>query len=125
MKFGRDITKNLAQTAYVMNVLDGGIAMPLVSFNKAKNEYVYLFHLPGVEPEDFNVEIDQKNLLVFHRISFDDTAIPHLLNRIVIPADVDYERISATFEEGKLRIVMPFNELANGYHRDVDIIKIL
>ncbi|MEL7006772.1 MAG: Hsp20/alpha crystallin family protein, partial [Bacteroidota bacterium] len=108
MKFGRDITKNLAQTAYVMNVLDGGIAMPLVSFDKQKKEYIYLFKLPGVEPDDFSVEIDNQNLFVYHRISFDEVAIPHLLNRIIIPADVDYDLISAEFEDGKLKIVMPF-----------------
>ena len=123
MRIGKDITKNLAQTAYVMNVLDGGIAMPLVSFNKEQNEYVYIFHLPGVEPDDFNVEIDNKSLFVYHKISFDETAIPHLLNRIIIPGDVDYDLISAEFEDGRLKIVMPFNDLANGYHRDIDIIR--
>ncbi len=123
MRFGRDITKNLAQTAYVMNVLDGGIAMPFMAFNKERNEYTCQVQLPGVDPDDFIVEIDQKNLLVFHKINFDGSPIPHLLHRVIIHADVDYESITAEFEDGILTIVMPFNDLANGYHREVDIIK--
>ncbi len=123
MEFGRDITRNLAQIANVTGVLDGGIAMPLISFDRETNEYIYNFQVPGVEPDDFSVEIDSKNLLIFHSITLDGHAVPHLLHRMVIPTDVDYDLITAEFEAGKLRIVMPFNDLARGYHRDIDIIK--
>lgn len=123
MRFGNDITKNLARSGYVMNVLDGGIAMPLMSFEKKAQQYVYAMHLPGVDAESFSVEIDGMNLMIYHGMNFDGKDVPHLITRLVIPAEVDFRQIYAEYEAKRLRIVMPLNDLADGYHRDVEIIR--
>ena len=124
MKIDKNLTRNLAQSASVMNIINGGITMPLMSLKKNKGEYVFNIQLAGVDPDDFSVEIDSHNLFVYHQMHFDETMeIPYLLQRLVIPPAVNYDEIRAEFDEGKLRILMPFNELTNGYHRDVDIVR--
>ena len=124
MKVDKNLTYSLAQSAYVMNVLNGGMTMPLMSLDKRKDEYVFNIQLPGIDPDAFSVEIDSHNLFVYHQMHFsEDLKVPYMLQRLVIPAEVNYEKIRAEFNEGSLRIVMPLNELANGYHRDVDIDK--
>lgn len=124
MKIDKNLTRSLAQSASVMNMINGGITMPLMSLKKKADEYIFNIQLAGVDPDDFSVEIDSHNLFVYHQMRFDnEMEIPYMLQRLVIPAEVNYNEIRAEFDEGKLRIVMPFNELANGYHRDIDIIK--
>jgi len=124
MKIDKNLTNSLAQSAAVMNGINGGITMPVMSLNRTSDEYIFNIHLAGVNPDDFSVEIDSHNLFVYYQMRFDDDMeVPYMLQRLVIPANVNYEKIRAEFDAGKLRVVMPFNELANGYHRDVDIVK--
>lgn len=124
MKINKKLTHSLAQSAAVMNGINGGITMPVMSIKKAADEYIFNIQLAGVDPDDFSVEIDSHNLFVYHQMRFDaELEIPYMLQRLVIPANVNYDKIRAEYGEGKLRVVMPFNELANGYHRDVNIVR--
>lgn len=124
MKIDRALIRNLGQTAFVMNAIDGGTVMPRMSLDKKQDQYIYNLRLPGVSSEDFNVEIDSHNLFIYQLMRLDsEMEIPYMVKRLVIPAEVNYELITAEFDGGKLKIVMPFNELANGYHRDIEIIK--
>ena len=40
---------------------------------------------------------------------------------IVIPAEVNYRNITAEYNKGLISIKLPFNELADGYHQDIDL----
>jgi len=107
----------------VANVLHGGIAMPFMNLEMRKEGYIYNVQLAGVEPDDFNVEIDSNNLFIYNLITMQEMKVPYLLKRLVIPAEVDFDEIVAEYSKGRLRVFMPFGGLANGYHREVDIIK--
>ncbi len=122
MKVNKNVTRSLAQATNVVNVLNGGIAMPRMSFQKKDEGYIYNVQVAGVEPEDFSVEIDSNNLFVYNLITMQEMRVPYLLKRIVIPAEVNYDEITAEFSKGRLSIFMPYNDLARGYHRDVDIV---
>ena len=124
MRIDKNLTHSLARSAAVMNVINGGITMPVMSLKRASDEYIFNIQLAGVDPDDLSVEIDSHNLFVYLQMRFDEgMEVPYMLQRLVIPANVSYEKIHAVYDEGKLKVVMPFNELANGYHRDVDIVK--
>ncbi len=124
MRVDKNLTHSLAQSAAVMSVINGGITMPVMSLEKATNKYIFNIQLAGVDPDDFSVEIDSPNLFVYHQMRFDEEMeVPYMLQRLVIPANVNFEKIRAEFDEKTLRVVMPFNELADGYHRDVDIVR--
>ena len=124
MKTEKSLTKLLAQTGKVTSVLNGGMSLASTSFKKNEDHYLFTMHVPGVDPELFSVEINKNNLFIYQLMDFEqETSVPCLTNRINIPSDVDYELITADFEDGSLKIVMPFNELANGYRRKIDISK--
>ena len=65
MKVDKNITKRLSHAAFVTNVLDGGRVLPLLSINKEIDKYIYSIELPGVNPDDFIVEISNGALLLF------------------------------------------------------------
>ena len=124
MKVDKNITKRLSHAAFVTNVLDGGRVLPLLSINKEIDKYIYSIELPGVNPDDFIVEISNGALLLFHQMWFkEDLEIPYLVNRMMIPQDVNIDGISAEFRNGKLQIILPVDELSQGYHRNVEISK--
>jgi HSP20 family molecular chaperone IbpA len=71
-----------------------------------------------------DIEVANQNLFVFQKMEFEtQMVVPYMLKRLSLPADVDYERISAVYENGQLQVYLPFNELADGYHRHIDIQK--
>ncbi len=124
MKTDRMITKMLSQTANIMNVLNGGMSKANITFRKEEHHYLFRLEVPGVSADRYNVEINQDNLFIYQLMSFEtDIQIPYLVTRFNIPADVDFDKITAEYEQGRLTIVLPFNELANGYRRGVEIHK--
>ena len=122
MKVKRELMKILAQSAYVTNLLDGGIAQPMMTLEKNDTEYLLSLRLAGTGPDDLSVEIDKDNLFIYHLIGIDEEMkIPYLLRSLVIPSGVNFEEITAEFQDGQLRVILPFDELTNGYHREVEI----
>jgi len=124
MRGNKQLTKTLAQTANIMNVLNGGMTRATVSFDRKSDHYLYQVEIPSVDPDHFSVEIDFSNLFIYQKMNLNpELEIPYMISRLNIPAEVNYQGISAAYGEGKLRIVMPFNELADGYHKDINIQK--
>jgi len=47
--------------------------------------------------------------------------VPKVVYNKPIPYFVDAARISATYEHGFLIVTLPYNEMAEGYHRKISI----
>jgi HSP20 family molecular chaperone IbpA len=81
--------------------------------------------VPGISLEDIRVEIHNNNLSIFYLINIvsGDRLIP--LPRFVynrnVPYYIDISKINARLEEEELIVNLPYNRLANGYHKDVHI----
>lgn len=122
MKIDRTVTINLAQIAKVMNVIGGGITSHHSNLIRNNNHYLLIVKAPGVSADQFTIELHNENLFVFQNMNFDASMkLPYLIHTMKIPADVDFEMIHAEYEDKTLKVIMPFNQLANGYHRDVEI----
>lgn len=129
MRFGgTHISKDLLLTADVMNTLNGGMSQPSVNLSRDEDRYLLKARIPGVHPEKMQIDIKDNQLFIFHHISYEREdiereiqSIPYNIGFINIPFDVDVNRITARYEQGALIVDMPFNELAGGYHRRVDI----
>jgi HSP20 family molecular chaperone IbpA len=124
------ISKEVLRKVDVMNTLNGGISKPTVLMLKEERRYLVKAKLPGVDPEKMRVEIRNDKLFLFHDISVDNThlyaetdQIPFNIGYVLIPFDVNIKKIKAQFEDKELLISMPFNELAGGYKRNIDIEK--
>ncbi len=117
----KDITKQLAVAGNLMNTVGGGMVQVRSKFNKLENHYKVSFNIPGISREHLNVEINNNKILVFHRIQSNNNEMPYLITFFDIPNDVDHQNISASFKHNDLEMILPFNELSNGYRRKIDI----
>jgi HSP20 family molecular chaperone IbpA len=129
MRFGGlHISKELLLTADVMNTLNGGISSPDIRMSREKDKYILYAKVPGVEPSRMQIEIKNNRLFLFHHIGLrnDDLydgihTIPFHIGFVIIPFDVEIKEIKAVYEEGELKVIMPFNEFSNGYYKRIHI----
>jgi len=107
---------------------DGGWSMPLSfqpSLNLAETEqgYEVTAELPGLKPEDFNVELKDGELWIsgekkeeheekgknYHRV---ESRFGQFRRSIRLPHAVDSEKVDAEYKDGILRIHVPKSESA-------------
>jgi HSP20 family molecular chaperone IbpA len=124
------ISKEALRKVDVLNTLNGGISKPTVLMLREKRRYLVRVRMPGVDPEKMRVEVKDNRLFLFHDISVENTflyehsgIIPFNIGYIIIPFDVNIKKIKAYFKDNELRIALPFNELADGYQKRIEIDK--
>ena len=127
---GLNITKELLLTADVMNMVNGGMVQPQIQMSREEGGYILHARVAGVDPERMQIEIKNNHLFLFHHISTRNEQlyggipfIPYNIGYVIIPFDVDITGIKAVYEDGELKVIMPFNELSNGYHKRIFIEK--
>jgi HSP20 family molecular chaperone IbpA len=117
----RNVTKELAITANFMSLVAGGVSMPMVKWNRMEEKYLLEIGVPGVHPKQFSLDVIDNMLMVFQKHRVHSLRIPHLIHKVDIPFDVEVDEIRATYIGDKLSINLPFNALAGGYQRHIDI----
>jgi HSP20 family molecular chaperone IbpA len=109
----------------VLNTLNGGVSEPQMNLGHFEEYREIRLKVPGISLEDIRVEIHNNNLSIFYLINIvsGDKVIP--LPRFVynrnVPYYIDISKINARLEEEELIVNLPYNRLANGYHKDVRI----
>jgi HSP20 family molecular chaperone IbpA len=109
----------------VMNTLNGGMSEPVVKLSHFPTHRQITVHIPGIDVDQVKIEINNNHLMIYYittLISRDqELRVPKVLYNKQIPYFVDSKNITATEEKNLLVIRLPFNELADGHHRDVTI----
>ncbi|HWA33854.1 MAG TPA: Hsp20/alpha crystallin family protein [Cyclobacteriaceae bacterium] len=107
----------------VVNTLNGGISEPDILKEKFADHHRITVKVPGIKAENIKIEINNNDLMIYYFISIQsqgkDLKYPRMIYKRSIPYFVDIVNIAATEENNAMIVHMPFNELANGYHRDV------
>lgn len=115
----------IIQSIDITNTLNGGVSQPMVKLSQHSKYRQIELKVPGMAEENIHVKINNNQLVVYfeHAVkSRNETIyIPHIVYNKPIPYFVDAKNISAQYQEGILIIQLPFNELANGYNRDIPI----
>lgn len=107
----------------VLNTLNGGVSEPQLNLEHHDDCREIRLRVPGISLEDIRVEIHNNNLSIFYLINIlcSDRLIP--LPRFVynrnVPYYIDINKINARLEEEELIVNLPYNRLANGYHKDI------
>ena len=119
MRKPNSFISTLAATADVVNTISGGISQPSVEVFELPSLYKIEVRVPGVAPDHLRVDIDKGLLLVTHVIdieSFGDrvASFPRVVFTKAIPNNVYIEKITASYENGRVVVKMPFNEQTNG-----------
>jgi HSP20 family protein len=91
---------------------------PETNFAETETQYEITLDLPGVKPEDFNLEFDDGQLWItgerkeeevekgktFHRV---ERSYGQFRRGVSLGPDVDPEKIEATYKDGVLTVIVP------------------
>ena len=114
---------SLITSVDVMNTLNGGRPEPVVKLSQFTNSREVRVKVPGIDPEKIEVEIHENTVSIFYMINVatagKEVAIPYSVYNKQQPYFIDVSKIVAEIEEDELVVTLPYNELANGYHRRV------
>ena len=114
---------NLITSVDVTNTLNGGRTEPVVKLSQFTNSREVRVKVPGIDPEKIEVEIDENRVSIFYMINVasvgKQVAIPYSVYNKQQPYFIDVSKIVAQIEEDELVVTLPYNQLANGYHRRV------
>ena len=117
--------KNLAQIANLMATLNGGIVGSMKKLLKFKDCLKLEVHLPGISAKAVKAEVKGNHLIVQYMVDVNSNNLKARISNVVfnqpLPYFVDITRLKTKFVAGKLDIIMPFNQFANGFNQQLDI----
>ncbi len=119
------VNDEIIQSIDITNTLNGGISEPIVKLSQHQEYRQIELKVPGMMEESMHIKINNNQLVVYFEhsvVSRGETIyVPTIVYNKPIPYFIDATKIRAQYVEGVLTIQLPFNELANGYHRDIPI----
>src|SRR5437879_11608927 len=125
MKARKFVKDELLTSIDALNTLNGGVSEPLMSLMRFQDHREIRVKVPGINEENLKVEIHNNILSVFYTFNFQSVdlliEIPKVVYNKPIPYFVDASRITASYENDFLMVTLPYNSLAEGYHRNVSI----
>lgn len=125
MRRKRFVSDEIIQSMDIANTLNGGIAEPSVKLSQHPEYRQIELKVPGMHAERMHVKINNNQLIIFFEYRMESAGtvipVPHIMYNKPIPYFIDAKNIRAQYSEGLLTVQLPFNELANGYQRDIPI----
>ena len=125
MKTVLNLPQELITSIDVTNTMNGGTSEPIVQLEHFPTFRRITFRVPAIDGENLKVEINNNQLMIYYftpiRSQGRQIKFPRVLYNKSIPYFVDVDQIVATQGENEWVVRLPFNELANGYHRDISL----
>jgi HSP20 family molecular chaperone IbpA len=125
MKKNIIISNDLITGIDILNTLNGGTIEPAIKLSQFAAYRQIDVKAPSIDEEGLHVKIENNKLIIFYEHTVESQQkpipVPHVVYNKQIPFFIDTQKISAQYLEGVLSVQLPYNELANGYHRDVQI----
>jgi HSP20 family molecular chaperone IbpA len=125
MKGKRIISDELLHSVDVLNTLNGGMSEPLVNLQQHTDYREIKCAVPGLQEGALQVEIHNNFLSIYYKLSIEsdgkEVQVPRVVYYKPIPYFIDVTKISATVGDRFLHVILPFNELANGYHKKISV----
>ncbi len=126
MKVEKNLVRNLARTADILNTINGGMSQTTINIHSLENEWLIKVRTPGVELENLRLEVLDNQLYVHQMMEIDQNSpekAPYVIAMIPLVKQINVEEISATFEEGWTLIRLPFDEMVDGIDRQIEIVR--
>ena len=119
------VSDEMLQSIDIANNLQGGVSEPIVKLSQHQDYRQIELKVPGMLEESMHVKISNNQLMVYFERTIETQgtviSVPFIVYNKPIPYFIDAENIRAQYNKGVLTVKLPFNELANGYHRDIPI----
>ena len=107
----------------VLNTLNGGVSEPQLNLQHHEDYREIRLRVPGISLDEVRVEIHNNNLSIFYLINITSSSrlipLPRFVYNRNVPYYIDINKINARLEEEELIVNLPYNRLANGYHKDI------
>ena len=120
-----NIPKELITSIDMLNTLNGGTSQPIVKLQQFTTHRQIKIRVPGISVGNIKVEINNNQLMIYYLATVvsqeKEMQLPKGLYNKSIPYFVDVDNISVNHEGRSMVVRLPFNELANGYHRDLTV----
>ena len=128
----KNALRNFVHQIDAINTISGGTVATKVNVKKANDHVVIQVNAPSINSDSFNIYVHGDQLVVYTTLS-DVDEVAHeethssrhmapLFNRTFnIPTTVDKEQIDAVFEDGRLRIMLPFGANEDTPAKRIDI----
>ena len=114
---------NLITSVDVMSTLNGGRTEPVVKLHQHTDSREVRVKIPGIDPKQIEVEVNENRVAIFYMMNVasagKEIAMPYSVYNRQQPYFIDVSKIVAQVEEQELVVTLPFNQLANGYHKRV------
>lgn len=109
----------------VLNTVNGGVSEPQMNMSHFEEYREIRLKVPGIKQEDVHVEVHNNNLSIYYFINMvsNETLVqlPRFVYNRSVPYFIDINKINARIENEELIVKLPFNKLANGYHKEIKI----
>jgi HSP20 family molecular chaperone IbpA len=114
---------DLLTSVDVLNTLHGGVSEPVVNVKQLDNAREVRIKVPSIDPESIQVEINNNALFVYYVMNLDSAGknirLPYAIYNRQLPYFIDISGINSTAEGNQLVITLPYNALADGYHKKI------
>ncbi|HYI77600.1 MAG TPA: Hsp20/alpha crystallin family protein [Chryseolinea sp.] len=114
---------DLLTSVDVLNTLHGGVSEPQVSVNQLDNSREMRIKVPSIDPESIQVEVTNNRLFVYYVMNIDSAGknirLPYAIYNRQLPYFIDIGGINSNVNENQLVITLPYNALADGYHKKI------
>ncbi len=124
MKADKNLVRNLARTADILNTINGGMSQTTIKINALENEWLIKVRIPGVDLDNLRLEVLDNHLYIHQMMEIDNDSTekaPYVVAMIPLVKQINVDAISAIFEDGWTLIKLPFDEMVNGYERQIKI----
>ena len=112
----KDFLHTIALHLDLLNTIGGGVTETYASVKKEQEHAVIEVWAAGVNPELFKVVLRRNTLTVNAVLTSDHSAtvtVPMFSRTFILPPVVDLAQIEALYQDGKLRIKLPYHEAAD------------
>lgn len=114
---------DLLTSVDVMNTLNGGRTEPIVKLSQHQDYREIRVKIPGIDSASIEVEVSDNLVAIYYLmniLSADKVVkIPYSVYSRKQPYFIDVRNIQADVQNGELVVKLPFNQLANGYHKKI------
>lgn len=117
------ISASLLRGIDVLNTINGGTAEPRIHLSDQPGFREIRLAVPGVAVDHCRAEVHNNQLSVYYLLPVPSQGVANFVPRVVynktIPYFIDTKGIHAQVDGEELVVRLPFNEFANGYHKDL------
>lgn len=109
----------------VLNTLHGGISEPQLLIKQREHAREMRIKVPSIDPESIQVEVNNNTLFIYYDLCINSAGknirLPYTIYKRSLPYFIDIGKINSSVkaDTNELIIKLPFNALANGYHKKI------